>query len=100
MKIFYLLLEGNPSIGNREKDEYAGAYINCWVKSKDEINAKNQAINYVKSQGWDVTTIEETFIATRDRYIDFPDSLECFDQAVDCGISAIFNTWPIGSEDE
>lgn len=100
MKILYFLLEGKPAFENKDKDEFDGVYINCWVKSEDENDAKNKAIQYINSQGWDVFNVEETFIATRDRYIDFPDSLECFDQAVDYGLGAIFNTWPIDSEDE
>ena len=100
MNIFYFLFEGKPKLDNEERNELAGAYINCWVKAKDETTAKNKAIHYINDQGWDVDTFEETFIVSRERYIDLPDSLECFDLAENCGVGAIFNTWPIGSEDE
>jgi len=47
MDIFYLLLEGKPCINNEESKEVAGAYINCWVKAKDETTAKDKAMKYI-----------------------------------------------------
>ena len=39
--------------------------------------------------------VEGIWEAQRQSYIDFPDSLECYDEACKFGLSAIFNTWPI-----
>lgn len=100
MNVYYIFLEGKPSLNSPESKEIAGAYINCWVSSKSKNIAKNKAIKYVNKQEWEVLNIEEIFLANRERYLDEHESLECFDQAVDCGIGAIFYTWPIGAEDE
>lgn len=90
MRIYYLLLEGRPSIGNEEREEVAGAYINCWIKAKDETTAKDKAIEFVTAEGWEITNIEEMFIAKRERYADLPESLECYERAVNRGVGAIF----------
>lgn len=94
MKMYYILLEGKPLSNNRESEVLAGAYINCWVKSKDEITAKDKVIKYVHNQGWKVLNIKEIFITNRDRYVDEPESLECFNSAIEYGIDAFFYTWP------
>lgn len=99
MRIYYLLLEGRPFIDNEEREEVAGAYINCWIKAKDETTAKDKATEYVASEGWEIVNIEEIFIAKRERYADLPESLECYEQAIHCGVGAIFNTWSIDAED-
>lgn len=100
MKIYYLLLEGKPNINNEESKEMTGAYINCWVKAKDETIAKDKAIEYINNQEWESLNIEEIYITTRERYINEPDSLECFDQAINFGVGAIFYTWHIDDDDE
>lgn len=100
MKIYYLLLEGKPDINNEESKEVAGAYINCWVKAKDEAAAKDKAIRYIKTQEWEPLNIEEIFVVNRERYVDEPDSLECFEGAINYGVGAIFYTWPISEEGE
>lgn len=100
MNIYYIFIEAKPLLNNEESKEFAGAYINCWVNTKDEATAKEKAIEYVYDQGWEVLNIEEIFITNKERYIDEPDSLECFNQAIYQGIGAIFYTWPIGDEDE
>ncbi len=100
MNIYYIFLEGKPLPNNDESKEAAGAYINCWVKSKDETSAKNEAIKYLHDEeGWQVLNIEEIYIAKREWYKKKPDSLKCFNKAVDCGIGVILYIWPIGCED-
>ena len=99
MGIYYLLLEGKPSTDNEEREEAAGAYINCWIKASDEAAAKDRAVEYIADEGWEIASIEEISIAERAWYADLPDSLECYEQAVRCGFGAIFHIWPIGGDD-
>lgn len=99
MRIYYLLIEGKPYTSNKESKEVAGGFINCWIKANDEATAEERAIKYINNQEWEVLNIEEIFVAHRERYLDEPDSLECFEQAVSCGIGSIFYTWPFDEED-
>jgi hypothetical protein len=99
MNIYYLLIEGKPNLNNEESKEVAGAYINCWVNAKDETTVREKAIEYINTQEWEALNIEEVYITNRERYVDEPDSLECFEQAINCGIGAVFYTWPINDEE-
>jgi hypothetical protein len=99
--IYLIQLEAIPVIDNPESEESAGAFVNCWVKSKSIKLALNTAINYVVNQGWEVISIEDQFMASRDMYLgnteEDKELLECFDEALKEGISAIFYTY---EEDE
>ena len=94
VNLIYIFLEGKPLPENEESKEFGGAYINCWVNSIYEDNATDMAIEYVHDQGWKVQKILEIFVTNRERYVDQPDILECFSQAIKYGVGAIFYTWP------
>ncbi|MFD3447423.1 hypothetical protein ACFDTO_22785 [Microbacteriaceae bacterium 4G12] len=97
MPIYFFQFEAVPQLDNPERDECAGAYINCWVNSIDVNFALTTAHSYVNNEGWEVISSKEQFIANREMYEDDPEteeSLECFDQAMSDGIAAIFYIWP------
>jgi len=58
-----------------------------------------KATEYCGEEGWEVLAVEEDFIACREQYEDTPDSLQCYDEAVECGVSGIFHLWPIDAPD-
>lgn len=101
MTIYLIQFEAIPLIDNPESEQCVGAFVNCWVKSKNIELALNTAKNYVVNQGWEVISIEDQFIASRDMYFgdteEDKELLECFDEALREGISAIFYTY---EEDE
>ena len=97
MAIYYFMIEAVPNQDNPEKDEFEGAFVNCWVNSMNMTLAVTEASKYITSEGWKVQRIEDQFMTNRERYegdLELLDSLECFDQAVRDGVSAIFNVWP------
>lgn len=98
MDIYYLLIEARPCMNNEESKEFGGAYINCWVKAKDPRSAVKAAKRYIASEGWETLAIEEVYLSDREHYLDAPDLLSCYDAACGSGISAIFNTWPLGED--
>ena len=93
MSIYYLMVEARPCADNDESKEFEGAFINCWVKAKDQRSAIDSAKNYIDSEGWETIRIEEVGLSCRDNYENEPDLLSCYDSACKYGISAIFNTW-------
>lgn len=104
MTIYLIQLEAIPHIDNPESEECVGAFVNCWVKTTNIKLALNKAQNYVINQGWEVISIEEQFIASRDMYLWETDEdeelLECFDEAMREGISAIFYTYSSKDEED
>jgi hypothetical protein len=104
MNIYLVQLEAIPHIDNPESEECVGAFVNCWVKSINIKLALNKAKKFVSNQGWEVKSIEDQFIASRDMYIgeteEDEELLECFDEAMSDGISAIFYTYTSEEDDE
>ncbi len=98
MVIYYLMIEAVPSRNNPESNEFGGAYINCWVKASTQKDALNRAKDYINGENWTYIKTEDIWEAQRLSYIDLPDSLECYDEACKNGLSAIFNTWPVGED--
>lgn len=97
MEIYYLIIEGKPSINNTEDPDVAGGYINCWVKAKNKKHAAELAVEYILEQKWEPIDIEEITSVQRNRYLEDAPSLECYDMAKQSGLGALFYTW---SKDE
>lgn len=95
MTIYYLMIEAIPNLKNPERNEFGGAYINCWVKASTQKDALKRAKEYIDEEGWIFIKVEDAWVAQRQFYMDTPESLECFDEACKNGLSAIFYTWPI-----
>lgn len=103
MSIYLIQIEAKPQIDNPESNECVGAIVNCWVKSKNIKSALNTAKKFVINQGWEVISIEDELVVSRDMYLgdseEDEELLECFDEAMREGISAIFYTYE-DNEDE
>ncbi|MFD0618228.1 hypothetical protein ACFQZR_12210 [Paenibacillus sp. GCM10027629] len=98
MVIYCFMFEAIPKIDNPERDEFAGAYVTCWVNSTAPNSALTSATAYINDEGWEVMKVEDQFIASREQYEgddELAETLECFDQAVNYGIAAIFHTWTL-----
>ena len=98
MAIYYIMMEAIPNSNNPERNEFGGAYINCWVKASTQKEALKKAKEYIKDENWMFIKNEDIREAQRQSYIDLPESLECYDEACKIGLSAIFNTWPIDED--
>ncbi|MBU0946620.1 MAG: hypothetical protein KJ804_14150 [Proteobacteria bacterium] len=94
MKIFYFLIEVSPAPKSSNFSEAGGAFVSCWVKGSSEGSAVKKAQAAIRNDGWDIVTVDDTFIAERERYIDLPESLELFEQAEVDGEAYVFDTWP------
>lgn len=85
------MIDSIPKNDNPEKEQYVGAYVNCWVKEGSKEEALQKAEEYIDSQGWIPQNIEEYFLVERSRYLgneddDIKESLRCFDLAIEYGV--------------
>ena len=94
MPIFYFRIEAIPTMKHDEFDDIGGAYINCWVKSSDENKAFKIASKTLAKYFWKILKTEKSFVATADMYKNIPESLECFNEAMQGGESYYFYEWP------
>ena len=95
--IYYVMIEAVPNRNNPERKEYGGAYINCYAKADTSAEAVKQVKEYIRKENWNFVKLEDIFCVQREQYLDDLDSLQCFDNAVQYGLDAIFYTWPIDS---
>ena len=95
MAVYYLMMEAVPKPDNPEGRELGGAYVNCWVKADSQTEAQARAKEYIEAENWACLQTEEVSPARREAYLDEPESLACFDEAVERGISAVFYAWPL-----
>lgn len=98
MAIYYVMIEGTPKETNPESNDTQGAYIDVWVKTESVEDAVQKAKEYIDLEEWNVIRIEESKTVNREDYIDDPELLECYDEACEKGLSAVFYTWD--SEEE
>ena len=95
MGVYYLMVEATPKRDNPESKEFGGAFVNCFVKADTPYDAQRKVEEYLSEQKWVFIRIEDIFAAQRERYDDEPDSLACYDDALQYGFGAIFYTWPM-----
>ena len=98
MTIYYLMIEAIPYRNNPESKEFGGAFVNCWVKASTQKDALKRVQEFIKNENCIFMKVEDIWEAQRQSYIDLPDSLECYDEACEIGLSAVFNTWPIDGD--
>lgn len=92
MRMYYVMLDVVPSPDNQEEDSI-GAYANCFVRADSEKSAVDSASKYMQEQGWDLVSVEEVSLVTRERYIEDETSLEIYDEACQYGISCAIYSW-------
>lgn len=98
MAIYYIMIEATPNSSSPESNAFGGAFVNCLVKAFTQKEALKRAKEYIKNENWMFVKTKDIWKAQRQSYIDLPDSLECYDEACDIGLSAIFNIWPIDGD--
>lgn len=93
MTVYNVMIEGVPKDTNPESNDTQGAYIDVWVMTESLEDAIQKAKDYVDLEEWEVIHIEESAEVIREDYLDDQELLECYDEACEKGISAIFYTW-------
>lgn len=95
MNIYYLLIEAKPRADNDERKEFAGSFVNCWVKANYKKTAIKRAEEYIDFEGWKIINIKEIYLSKRESYINDPELESCYDLACEYGASAVFYVWPL-----
>lgn len=92
-QIYYFLFEVVPDAESDNFLNYGGAFAACWVKGETIEDAQDIAINAVSTDGWAITSLEESFIAEHEFYDEDPELRGAFEQASTEGESYIYYTW-------
>jgi hypothetical protein len=98
--MFYLQYEVRPLPGNTYWLEAGGAFANCYIYADAEAEAVKQVQSAFLENCWEVVALEEgPLVTTREQYLEDPDTLECFDEALENGECYVFHLWPLEPQD-
>ncbi len=98
--MFYFMTEAKPCADNPECEECTGAYVNCFIQAETVTSAMQTMQALLASEGWEQVQILECAEADdRESYAEDEELLECYDEAEECGSSAVFYTWDQDEEE-
>jgi hypothetical protein len=80
--------------------KYGGATINVYTTEQTEGRALVVATREVLDAGWQIKSIEDTFLVTRDDFIETKEGLEYFEQTLIDGIVLVIYSYPATPEDD
>jgi len=91
--MYFIILEATPQRDNPRREEFGGAFAACWVATDDPAVAEQEARSVLADAGWDARRVDEHYPVDRERYLENPESLRRYDQAVVDGVCINLNTW-------
>ena len=83
-----------PLPGTDEFEEFGGATINVWTTEDSEDRARAHAVREVTEAGWQVQSIEETFLLVREDLVEAAEGLKYFEQVLLDDIVVVIYTYP------
>ena len=93
------MVDALPLPGTDTFAEYGGATINVYSTEDSEDGALVVAAREVAEAGWQIRSIENSFVLTREDLAETPDGLEYFEQALIDGIVLVIQTYPAAPGD-
>lgn len=98
--VFYVQYEARPLPESKDFATVGGAYVNCYVVAKSGEKASELANKYLIENFWEAVRLEEgPVVRLREHYLDDPEMLECFDEALSNGECYVYHLWPIEAQD-
>lgn len=98
MSMFFFTFQATPTPDAKEFHEAGGAYVSCWIQSRDRHAAEQRARELIVDYGWDVEELEEGAIVTSADYDADDEDRPFYEQALVEQEVLVFNTWPLGED--
>lgn len=93
------MVDASPLPGTDAFAEFGGATINIYTTEESEDGALAIAAREVAEAGWQIQSVEDNFVLTREDLVETSDGLQYFDQAMIDGIVLVVYTYPATAED-
>ncbi len=91
--MFYLQYEAFPSSTSDDFEDWAGAYINCWINASSVGQAMKIAENTISSDGWIIRSLEKSRPIVEKDYETSNLSLKYIREAQEDGDVYVFHAW-------
>lgn len=94
-----VMVDARPLPGTDAFAEYGGATINVYSTELSQDAALAIAVREISEAGWQIQSVEDTFLLTRQDLAEAPDGLKYFEQALLGGIVLVIHTYPAAPGD-
>jgi len=92
-RVRVVMVDALPLPGTDAFAQYGGATINVYCTEESEDGALAIATREVSEAGWQIQSVEDTFLLAREDLVDAPDGLQYFEQALIDGIVLVIHTY-------
>jgi len=95
--VIFIQFEAMPTQAVAERDNVAGAHVNCWIQARDPKYAEAQGRHWIAQEGWVVVSVKQWRAVDVDAETTGPDA-EYVLEALRADGSMVFHRWSPDSE--
>lgn len=95
--VIFIQFEAMPTQAVAERDNVAGAHVNCWIQTRDPQQAEARGRRWIAKEGWVVVSVKQWRPVDVDAETRGPDA-EYILEALRADGSIVFNRWSAASE--
>jgi hypothetical protein len=95
--VIFIQFEAMPTQAVAERDNVAGAHVNCWIQTRDPVQAEARGRHWIAKEGWIVVSVKQWRPVDVDAETRGPDA-EYILEALRADGSIVFNRWSPDSE--
>src|SRR6185503_3923744 len=95
--VIFIQFEAMPTQAVAERDNVAGAHVNCWVQTRDPEQAEARGRHWIAREGWVVVAVRQWRPVDVDAETRGPDA-EYILVALRADGSIVFHRWTPASE--
>jgi hypothetical protein len=96
--VFYFLFHAVPDGIDQSNAVHGGAYACCWIDRPTRLEAEKTARSIIAQEGWLIRELEEAKAVDRSTYIENPEGLEDYEQALIDKEVVVFVVYPVGDD--
>jgi hypothetical protein len=95
--VIFIQFEAMPTQEVAERDNVAGAHVNCWIQTRDPEQAEARGRHWIGKEGWVVVSVKQLRFVDVDAETGGPDA-EYVLEALRADGSIVFHRWSSSSE--
>jgi hypothetical protein len=90
--MIFIQFEAMPTQEVAERDNVAGAHVNCWIQAVDAAKAEARGRHWISEEGWVVVSVKQWRMVDVDTETRGPDA-EYVLEALKADGSIVFHRW-------
>ena len=90
--MIFIQFEAMPTQAVAERDNVAGAHVNCWIQAGDAAQAEARGRHWIAEEGWVVVSVKQYRTVDVDTETGGPDAAYIL-EALKADGSMVFHRW-------